>query len=161
MIDLISRFILDGMSVRQRDFIKSLAVTAPMGYVSLFMRMDGFAGMDLFSRCMFSLCLSLILLFFSVFSLWLLSRLERRMMRDGMFYYITPAVIAFVFQWDYATVDVARVVFYSYVCFFAPFWLYGVFMKIAHGFDKPDVDNTGAEESAKDYSGKQAEDERR
>lgn len=120
----------DGISVRQRDFVKGLAVTFPLVYCGFDVANGAFLTWDVLTRCMWVAAIGVLLNCLSLLWLWVIHRLSGRRMWGGVVYYVGPVVVVALFgcgrlanfENDPAAVmhDVLRCHFY----FFAPFVLY-------------------------------------
>lgn len=144
MLEAITNLLSNGLTVRQQDFVKSFIVIFPMVYCALDIYVPYFQLSDILTKCMYVGVFTVCLLSLSMILLWVLSRVEQLPIRNGVFYFIGPAVLnCFLF------IDGARpnlfsgdcsafvyFVFYNYFYFFIPFYLYGFAMGFARKSDK-------------------------
>lgn len=130
-------------TVRQQDFVKSFVAVFPISYVECDAYIPTFEIMDVITRCMYAATVTVCLFSFSFIMLWVLSRLEHKSMRHGVFFFVGPAVLnlglTIAATRPYALSDnvavVTRLVFYNYFYFFAPLFFYHFILSCVRRFE--------------------------
>jgi len=145
MLDKILDVLSKGITVRQRDFIKSLGVVFPIVYCGLdFYTMD-FLSTDILTRCMRVLAVCIILNSISLVFLYVIHWLARCPMWNGLFYFAAPVIFtALDFNYPVCKSEsncaaLVNGVLYHYAVFFSPFLLYALCLSVCyHITHKPD-----------------------
>lgn len=140
-LDVLSK----GITMRQRDFVKSFVVVFPLVYCGFDLCNPNFIHTDVITRCMYTTSGCILLNSLSLVFLWLIHWLTRCPTWSGVFYFIGPAVFTalningsvFCAEGDFTSLP--KCIIEHYAIFFSPFLLYALCLSIYYRFThKPD-----------------------
>lgn len=96
MIETFMNVVSEGVTVQQRDFVKSMLVTFPLFYCGSMIVNAHFLEFDILTRCMVVVTCCMVSNFFSFAFQKCYYFLIRKKMRGGLFFYICPIIALIV-----------------------------------------------------------------
>lgn len=135
MLDSLTKFLTEGISIKDKGVLISAIIIFPLSYCGLDILYPIFSAFDIFTKCMYSCALTILLLSLSLLFLLTIQVLEGSPIRKNIIFLVSPVVytiITFNPKWiesnDISTI--IRCIFYSFARFYAIFLVYGLIMSI-------------------------------